>query len=85
MREVIRIDDRIIERIGRGDIQLSLAEWMLQRGLDGEALGATLLGARQRKQQLDLPDLGKQIVQTGLVNLLIPQPNGGICRWICAP
>ena len=41
MQDIVRVNDRIVKRVGRVDVKVVLAERMLEGGLDSDELGLT--------------------------------------------
>ena len=60
MGKVLRVDDGRVEGIVGGDVQPSMAEWVLKGELDGDRLVATRKVSGSIQQDLDLTDTGRE-------------------------
>lgn len=78
MREVVGVNDGIVERVVVSDVQLAVTERMLQRRLDSEASRTTLGRPGQREQQLDLTDLRDEHVRVGFLESLVTRGNSRV-------
>ena len=81
MRQVLRVNRRVIEGIVGGDVQPSLTEWMLKGELNGDRLITAPEVPGSVQQQLDLADgAHEDILGVSFVESLVALDN----TWILA-
>ena len=77
VREVLRINDWVVEGVRGVDPQTALAERVLERRLDGDRVRA-LWRASQTEQNLNLSDGGGEESGSGIVDGLVPGNDRGV-------
>jgi hypothetical protein len=79
--QVVGVDDGVLPRVGRVQVDLTGREGVLQGGLDGDRIVTSLSSTGQTQQKLDMSDRREdEVLGTSLVNGTVSSLNGGVGR-----